>query len=596
MGFGVTATLKHSADDGDHGGSFRTLWRNPAKVLLPAIAGLALAMGYLANTTPLHTATTTPNPEAVLAMQTAASLREMRRAGTLLESHLLAERTSEFKEAETKAANARRKAGLDLPDGGGRSAKPPLSEPETALRAAQTATAEAKAHRDRIVHALEAGAGAQALPDAAQSDLLGGLGEKYAELARREAVLSAQLKGRHPDLIAARAELNAAKSQIEAALKKMAADAQSVLETARARENEIQAEVKKSAGQAAASAAAKAELRVLDEQVAIARARLQAEIARAKDARDNIAAQGPDSPVKAEPVTVPTPSGLPPWAVLGLGLAAGLSLGVAAALASHRRDDLVRSLSDVRSATGLAIVSAIPALSRSARRSVCRNTASDAIEASGFGSFLLALGRNDSKTVAHYRQGVLRLLARIKGLQRPGRPTTVMFVSPVAGAGNSVTTLALAYAAVRAGDRVLVVDATSAKPDVSEIFAAPMTPPAAAALDSKDGLGRITVADPATGIAVLPLARADLRTLKTAQRRRLVAAFNGVTQNYDLIFVDAGGVLEDEAAQCLLPAADQIYIVARSGGTDRPGLALTTEVLAAAADRIAGAVLTMTPG
>ena len=79
------------------------------------------------------------------------------------------------------------------------------------------------------------------------------------------------------------------------------------------------------------------------------------------------------------------------------------------------------------------------------------------------------------------------------------------------------------------------------------------------------------------------------------QRRRLIAGLNGLSQSYDLIFIDAGGVLEDESTTSLLPAADQIFVVARSGYTTQSELASILEVLEPARDRVAGAILTMAP-
>ena len=75
----------------------------------------------------------------------------------------------------------------------------------------------------------------------------------------------------------------------------------------------------------------------------------------------------------------------------------------------------------------------------------------------------------------------------------------------------------------------------------------------------------------------------------------MIVGLNGLSQTYDLIFIDAGGVLEDESTTALLPAADQIFIVARSGVTTQSELASIIEVLEPVRDRLAGAILTMAP-
>ena len=61
---------------------------------------------------------------------------------------------------------------------------------------------------------------------------------------------------------------------------------------------------------------------------------------------------------------------------------------------------------------------------------------------------------------------------------------------------------------------------------------------------------------------------------------------------YDWIFIDAGALLEDESATLMLPAANQVYLVGRTGSTDAADIQETMEILDTVRDRIAGGVLT----
>ena len=115
-------------------------------------------------------------------------------------------------------------------------------------------------------------------------------------------------------------------------------------------------------------------------------------------------------------------------------------------------------------------------------------------------------------------------------------------------------------------------------------------------LDSKDHLNRITTRDTRSGLAFLPIALADLRSLRTQQRHRLVAGLNGLSQNYDLVIIDAGGILEDESDASLVPAADRLMIVAHADVTTRNDVDRTLQIREPARDRIAGGVLTMLRG
>jgi Mrp family chromosome partitioning ATPase len=87
-----------------------------------------------------------------------------------------------------------------------------------------------------------------------------------------------------------------------------------------------------------------------------------------------------------------------------------------------------------------------------------------------------------------------------------------------------------------------------------------------------------------------------LRKLKTQQRGRLITGLNALIQNYDLVFIDSGTILDDEAAVSLLPTADQVLFVGRSGATTRSEVANAMEILEPAGRRLTGTVLTMSQG
>ncbi len=282
--------------------------------------------------------------------------------------------------------------------------------------------------------------------------------------------------------------------------------------------------------------------------------------------------------------------------MLALGLLGGLGLGLAAALVSDHLDKSIRHASELGRQFGELGISTVPKLQRGHGLSIGRlggGAAQERIEAAQFSDLLAALTDVKNEDAGHYRQSVLRLLAKIKSAQRPGRPHTVLLTAPTARSGNSATSLALAYAAASAGERVLLVDSTSSNPELSRIFASSVKPEGTVVLDNKEHLAKITTRDARSGLAFLPIALADLRTLKNVQRRRLIAGLTGLSQDYDLVFIDAGAILSDEAAACLLPSADQVLVVARSGQTTQKQIAETLEVLDSARGKITGAVLTM---
>lgn len=533
--------------------------------------------------------------DAYLIDQTSAKATEAKRANALIDARL-GELRDQVRKAETRVDEFR-KANKILSADGGVVTEQQLSKLNGELITARAVAAESKARQDQITSALRAGALPETLPDAVRSGLIQKLREQYAQVARREAALASQLQPRHPVLIEVRSQLNEVKAQISAELKRSATVAHSDFQVATNRETEISNQLEAAKAEVTKSNTAQIKLRELDQEVTASRELLKLFLSRAKETQEQVNTSTPDARIITAPAIPTKPSKPVAWLVLALGLAGGLGLGLASALVSDHMDSTVRSPEDLGHSGGIGSVSPLPAL-RSMGSLVpalirgVRKT--ERVDAAQYSDLLTAISDSKGRVDPIYRQSVLRLLAKVNSHQRPGRPHTVMFVSARAGAGNSATALAIAYAAALSGERVLLIDATSANPELSTVFATNLKPTNVVVLDNKEHLNQITTRDARSGLAFLPIALADLRLLKTQQRRRLVTGINSISQSYDLVFIDAGGVLDDEAVLCLFPIADEIMTVSRSGVTTRADLTQLAGVLEPAQDRVSGAVLTMT--
>lgn len=533
--------------------------------------------------------------DAYLADQTATKTSEAKRANALIDARL-GELREQVRLGETRVDEFKR-ANRILTSEGGIITEQQLSKLNSELITARAVAAESKARHDQIVSSLKTSPGADTLPDAVRSGLVQKLREQYAQVARREAALTSQLQPRHPVLLEVRSQLAEVKAQINAELKRVAIAAQAEYQIATSRERDISSQLERAKEEVTRTNTAQIKLRELEQEATASRELLRMFLARAKETQEQQNVSTPDARVITPPSVPAKPSKPISWLVLALGLIGGLGLGLASALIGDHFDASVRASGDFSPHLPGHTLATIPALyggsgfAGTVRRS---KGPPERVEAAQFSDLLTALADYKGADSAHYRQSILRLLARIKTQQRPGRPHTVLLASPAAEAGNSATALALAYAAALAGERVLLVDATSSNPALSRIFATTLKPTSVVVLDNKEHLAEITTQDARTGLAFLPIALVDLRTLKNQQRRRLIAGLNGLIQRYDLIIVDAGAVLEDESALCLLPAADQVMLVARSGQTTRSQVAETMEVLEPARDRLSGGILTMT--
>lgn len=476
-----------------------------------------------------------------------------------------------------------------------------LTKINSELITARAVAAESKARHDQIQATLKAGgAGAEVIPDAIRSGLIQRLREQYSQVARREAALSSQLQPKHPVLIEVRSQLAEVKAQIAAELKRVATAAQADYEIAKNREREVSEQLEKAKAEVSRTNTDQIRLRDLEQDATASRELLRVFLSRAKETQEQQNVAIADARIVTPPSVPPKPAKPVSWLILALGLLGGLGMGVASALIGDHMDSTVRRAEDF--APYAAAQSVIEVRNMERRRSLLPSWwtlghKTDAIEAAQFSDLLSAIADYkdaSNKPRAAYRQSILRLLAKLKNRQRPGQPHTILLAAPTLDAGNSATALALAYAAAMGGERVLLIDATSRDPALSSIFATTLAPQNLIVLDNKDDLARITTRDARTGLTFLPIALADLRTFKVQQRRRLVAGLSGLAQRYDLIFIDAGGMLGDASAACLIPLADQVLIVARAGATSRTDIAELVETLEPSGLRVAGGVLTMT--
>gem|GEM_PF-6208668 len=245
---------------------------------------------------------------------------------------------------------------------------------------------------------------------------------------------------------------------------------------------------------------------------------------------------------------------------------------------------------------GDAIFASIPELTSkptSGRLNQDRQARGPASCSVSFGDMMLAL-HPDSKgkgAGTKFRQAIAGMLRKIRTTAAPGQPQIVMLVAGHAGAGTSSTALSLAYAAAIKGLRCLLVDACSPDAELSATFSAALVQKRPCVLDSKEHLAELLTRDGASSLQLLPIALANLNRLDVAQRRRLCVGMAKLADDYDLVVIDGGAVLEDNAPLDLASCADQLLIVARSGITLTETIEVTGLKLGSARDRLAGVVL-----
>ena len=528
---------------------------------------------------------------AYLADQTTAKTEEAKRANALIDGRL-GELREQVRKAETRVDEFR-KTNKILTSEGGTVGEQQLTRLNTELVNARSQAAETKARYDEVLLAAKTG-NPDVITDPAKTGLVQRLREQLAQVARREASLSSQLLPRHPVLIDIRSQTAELKSQIAAELKRVTATAKSEFQVAESRERELSKTLEIAKSEVGRTNTAQIKQRELEQEVAASRELLRVFLARSKETDEQQRITAPDARV-ISPASVPARASKPvPALILSLGLLAGLAAGVARALTLDHFDRSMRSGGDIESRTGLRAIASLPALEAEPKSAVWFRSAKVAgpIEASPFGRHARALSKTGGRNALGYRQAVLSLLNRLDIDSALGDRHTILITSPHSGSGTAEAAFSLAYAAAHKGRRVLLIDAASAETALSDALAGPMPSNRAIMLHDKHDLASIATTDPATSLVILPIALADLPTLRPAQRQRLIRGLRDLSADFDLVVIDAGPALEDQSAGIMLPLATRVAILARTGETDADSITATAWQLDGARDRIAGVVLT----
>ncbi|MGQ0672239.1 MAG: GumC family protein [Hyphomicrobium sp.] len=530
--------------------------------------------------------------DAYIEDQSAAKADEARKANTLIDSRL-GELREQVRKAETRV-DEYKKANKILSSEGGIVSEQQLGKLNAELITSRAVAAESKARLEQANAALKSGASPDTLPEAMKSGLVQKLRDQYAQVARRQAALASQLRDKHPVLIEVRSQIAEIRAQIAAELKRVTDTAKNDFQIATTREREIAGALDRLKEEVGRSNTAQIKLRELEQEVNASRELLRQYLARAKETEEEQKLSTSQARI-ISPAAVPSSPSRPiAWLVLALGSLAGLGLGIARALALDHFDPTVTSLREAAEAAGTEPLVAIPPLRPSMFAGwMPASIRFDTFDQAAFSELMTAISDVKGYRSSSYRQAVLQLLNRIVSRTAPGQPTSVLFLAPSGESGTSATALAVAYAAALNGEKVLLVDAASANATLSTIFAAELKDDEVVVLDNKEHLARIVTRDTKSGLAFLPIALADLRTLKTAQRRRLVAGLRALAKDFDLVVIDGGALLEDESGASLTAAADQVIVVAKARSTSRYALAEAARLIDTASDRVEGVVLNM---
>lgn len=275
--------------------------------------------------------------------------------------------------------------------------------------------------------------------------------------------------------------------------------------------------------------------------------------------------------------------------VLGLGLLAGLAIGIGAALVVDLRDQRIRSAADLSRAVGafgVPILGQLPFLPMDPTL--------------GASNIRAQRRRRDLHTFNHPRS---RMAERARGIRTalkfnlPSESPVLLVTSPSSGDGKSSTAINLALSFCQGGQRVVLVDADLRRPRLNQLFPADVNKPL-------EGIDAVLTQDVQVSDAVrtglegapqnlsvltcnsIPDSPAELLDSGTFKK-----TLSELRRQFDLVLIDSPPVLRVTDPMILAPQVDGVIIVARCGSTMRNELRQTIDVLQQGNTNLVGIVL-----
>lgn len=523
--------------------------------------------------------------------QSAAKAEAAARANKAIDSRL-DELKAQVRAAEMRADTFKRSNRLVTSEGGLLNEQQ-LTRLNTELVAVRAQAAATKARFDEMTTTLRRGASPEALPEAMASPVVQRLREQLAAATRREAALSSQLQSRHPVMVDAQAQVTSLRGQISAELRRISDQVENEYQIAVGREREILKTLGESEREVAATTTAQIKLREFEREADASREILRAFLARAKETEEQRNVSLADARV-ITPAAIPTG---PTWPnvpiVLALSLMAGLSIAGLRTLLSAFSAPLTAAPSAGR---GLALdedplplktLGTIPRLGVRGRFGT-RGAATPE-------DIVTALSTGTRKEDVSFRHEVTAVASRVRVFGTNQAPHVVLMVAEAQNAGTSMSALSIAYARASAGERALLVDASSADPALSMLLAGDLQQDEPCVLDSRDHLAAITTRDAHSGLVFLPIALADLPGLTLGQRQRLSTGLARLFADYDLVVIDGGAVGNDPSASIVAHLAGSVVCVTADAAAQTGVQAALATALGIEPRRVVGVIEAMTP-
>jgi exopolysaccharide transport family protein len=451
-----------------------------------------------------------------------------------------------------------------------------LSELNGKLVAARAETAERRAKYEQAQQVKKRGGDIQAIPDVVRSVVISQLRAQQAEASRKLADLVSQYNDSHPQVIDARAQLRNIDRSIAAEVDRIIANLKNDNDVAKAGEDSLQASLDQISGTTGLDNDVGIKLRELERVNAANKALFESFLSRTKITQEQSTFQERDARI-ISPATRPSVPSFPKRPlVLSLAVVVGLLVGIGGSVALDMLNAGFNTPRQVEEKLGIPVLASVPILREGTRKLIGKS-----IDPATY-AFEKPLSRY-AETVRAVRMGV-----QMSDVDHPAK--VVMVTSSIPKEGKSTLSMSLAFSALKAGQRVALIDGDLRHPTISKFFGLEKKPGLVDFLTGSAAIEQALVNN--NGLTIIGAGSKSQNPPDLLGSARMAGLIEKLRAAYDYVVIDTPPVGPVIDARVAMQLADKVIFVVRWQSTTREIVTQTLEALDA--DRkLAGVVLNL---
>ena len=451
-----------------------------------------------------------------------------------------------------------------------------LSELNGKLVTARADTAAARAAYEQAAQVLSQGGSLQTVTEVVKSPVISNLRTQQSLAAQKVAELSSRYNSNHPLVVRARAELRDINNSIAAETKRIISNLKNIYDVAKAREDSLQHSLDQISGASG-----------LDNSVGIKLRELERVNAANKTLFDNFLSQAKVTSAQAtfdvheariiSPASRPNAPSFPrKKLVLSLALVIGCLIGIGGGVALDMLNAGFSTQREVEEKLGIPVLASISLLPP-AERTIN-------------GKLLEPPHYCHVKPLSRYAEAVrtLRMGVQMADVDDPAK--VVLVTSSVPQESKSTIALSLAYSALKAGLRTVIIDGDLRHPSVSRFFGLHNGPGLVDLLTGAASVEQTFIAR--DGLIIIPAGTKSQNPPDLLGSSRMKGLVDKLRENYDYVIIDTPPVGPVIDAKVAMQLADKVIFVVRWQSTSREMVVQSIEGLNAER-KLAGVVLGM---